>query len=125
MLNKVLVIEDNEEILDTRIEFLTIYGIKQERIIGSTDPIDALDLFNKDKYSIDLVICDFYMPNSNGLELCEMMKSNSPDLMIIIQSADLNLNIENVKVADSILYKPFKYEKFKIAIDSVIESKKD
>ena len=49
MLNKVLVIEDNEEFLDTIVEYLILFGFKENRIIASTNPIEALDLFNKEK----------------------------------------------------------------------------
>jgi CheY-like chemotaxis protein len=123
MLNKVLVIDDSQEMVDMLKEYLSLYGLMEDQIFISKDPIEALEIFRLNKRHISLVICDYYMPKSNGAELCDILKSNQPNLKIILTTGDSNIKLENFQNIDYVLHKPFDYNVFVKAIEGQIFSK--
>ena len=110
MINNVLIIEDDKDMQDLVVSFLTLYGLKENRILLASDPIEGLEIFRNRKDEISLVICDYYMPKSNGAELCEILKKNQSHTPIILQTGDLNIQLKDIKFVDSVLHKPYKYE---------------
>lgn len=56
-------------------------------------PIQALETFVADPYAFDLVITDYLMPHSTGLELAEDIHALRPDLPVILTTGNVN-NIE-------------------------------
>jgi len=51
---------------------------------ASTDPIDALSLFQSDPYRFDLVITDMTMPHMTGDHLAERILSVRPEIPVIL-----------------------------------------
>lgn len=112
MINKVLIVEDDSEVQDLLVNYLQLYGLKENKILMASDPVEGLEIFKNEKNLISLVICDYYMPKSNGAELCEIIKRNQPHTPILLQTGDLNINKKSLKSVDSILHKPYEYETF-------------
>jgi CheY-like chemotaxis protein len=117
MINKILIIEDDVDMQEMLVSFLTLYGMKKNRILLASDPIQGLDLFKSNKEEISIVVCDYYMPKSNGAELCEIIKKNQAHTPIILQTGDINIQLKDNKYVDSVLHKPYTYE----ALIDVIE----
>jgi CheY-like chemotaxis protein len=123
MLNKVLVIDDNQDMVDMIYEYLSLYGLRKDQIFVSNDPIEALEIFRVNKDGISLVICDYYMPKSNGAELCDILKSNQPNLKIILTTGDSNIKLESFKIIDDLIHKPFDYDEFVKVLEGQIFDK--
>ena len=125
MLSKVLVIDDNQDMVDLLDEYLSLYGLRKDQIFLSKDPIEALEIFRLNKQHISLLICDYYMPKSNGAELCDILKSNQPNLKSILTTGDQNLKLENFKNIDYVLHKPFDYDAFvEVVVDQIFSKPK-
>ncbi|MBT4791354.1 MAG: response regulator [Halobacteriovoraceae bacterium] len=118
MIDGVLIIDDNEEMIDTLKSFLEIYGLPSYKVFVSLDPMDGLEIFRQQKDIISLVICDYYMPKSNGAELCEIIKKNKPSISVILHTGDHNIRLENLNFIDYVLHKPYDYDAIKEVIDA-------
>ena len=53
----------------------------------ASDGKEGLDLFNKHKDNIDLIITDINMPNMNGLDMCNKIREINHNIPIIITTA--------------------------------------
>jgi len=78
---KILLVDDEEEILEVLSELLTALGIE---VIKATLPSKALELFQKHQNEIGIVITDLGMPEISGFELAEKLKRINPSVPIIL-----------------------------------------
>ncbi|MGL5767601.1 MAG: response regulator transcription factor, partial [Sarcina sp.] len=104
MIKKILIAEDNQEIIDVLTLYLESDGFQ---VLKVNNGEDALEIVKKNK--VDLAILDIMMPKMNGYNLTKKIRGFS-DIPIIILSAKnqdtdkiLGLNIG----ADDYLTKPF------------------
>ena len=80
---KVLIVDDEREIVESLKKFLEMEGGFE--VLGETDPERALELIGRE--NIQLVLCDIVMPGMDGLEFLETAKSMNGLLQIIMMSA--------------------------------------
>jgi len=59
------------------------------------NPMDLLEVFDRDPQSIDMVITDFEMPQLRGNELIKRLRELKPDLKIVVISAWLDSSTED------------------------------
>ena len=78
----VLCVDDTPYVLQMLDMFLTAVGY---RAVPASNGREALELANKTK--LDAVIVDFEMPDLNGLEVAQILKSAHPMLPILMYSA--------------------------------------
>ena len=71
----ILVAEDTREVLEFVVDMLEAYGY---RVLSAKDGIQALELFNREMSSIDLVMLDVVMPKMGGREVYERIKQIKP-----------------------------------------------
>lgn len=83
----ILLIDDNPDFREVFKVSLEQAGIRRN-ILEASDPIEALEVFNKNRHKIQIVICDFYMPVQNGNELIEMIKSLESAVVCCLISGD-------------------------------------
>lgn len=119
---KILIVEDNNELreflADSLKESYTVFKAENGKI--------ALDII--DKENIDVIISDIIMPELDGLELCNIVKSNTAfshiPLILLSAKTDTPTKIEGLKKgADVYLEKPFSTEQLKAQINSIIENR--
>lgn len=79
---KILVVEDNA---DMRELFCTVLSDGGYTAIPAVDGIDALEIM--DREYIDLIIADIMMPNMDGYELINSLRSAEYELPIVIVTA--------------------------------------
>ena len=102
--SKVLLVDDEEQFLDTLTQRLEIRGLKVEAVTGGEEALDMVE----DK-KIDAVILDLAMPGIDGIETLRLLKAKQPDLQIIMLTgkATVKSGIEAMKLgAADFLEKP-------------------
>jgi DNA-binding NtrC family response regulator len=102
--SKVLLVDDEEQFLDTLTQRLEIRGLTVEAVTGGEE---ALDMVGDKK--IDAVILDLAMPGIDGIETLRLLKAKQPDLQIIMLTgkATVKSGIEAMKLgATDFLEKP-------------------
>jgi CheY-like chemotaxis protein len=79
----ILLVDDEGIILDVGKEMLSVLGYS---VITAGGGKEALALFTEKWEEIDLVILDMIMPDMNGGEAYDSMKSIDPDVKILLSS---------------------------------------
>ncbi len=104
---KILVVDDEEEILNLLRKYLEKAGFNN--VVTMSDPEKALELMQKELYKIALL--DIKMPKMDGIELLEKVKDINPLCNIIMVTAysDLNNVVDCIaRGAVDFISKPFK-----------------
>ena len=82
--NRILLIEDEVDLLDMFAEQLTADGYQVDKF---ADPIQACSHFEKNPIKYRLIISDLRMPSMTGLELIKKINKINIDVKIILMSA--------------------------------------
>ena len=117
-----LLIEDNEELR----EFLKKRFLKEYNVVEAPDGI--LGLNQAFETVPDLVICDVMLPNKNGLEVTEALKSDlrtSHIPVVLLTAKDtVEQKIEGIQSgADLYVTKPFSYQYLHERVKGLIKSR--
>ena len=118
-MNRVLIVDDEEEIRWTLSEFLKDNG---HETVEASNGIEALELFKNEKPSV--VLLDLKMPGIDGIECMEQMKSIDPDVPIVMITAhgDVPTAVKAVKLgAYDFMLKPPNLDILVMAIQRAIE----
>jgi DNA-binding response OmpR family regulator len=102
-MHKILVVDDDKNIVSMITEFLKIYDMK---VIQAFDGKEAIELLDE---SIQLVILDINMNALNGIEVCKMIRQNYsiPILFLSANSAQHDKVLGLGVGADDYITKPF------------------
>lgn len=105
MLKKILVLDDNQDILDIVHETLAYENFEVKSISKSEDVMPYIESF-----SPSLVILDYRVSGANGGEICRAIKADPRfgSIPVIIFSAYINADSELFAYGcDAIINKPF------------------
>lgn len=122
-LKTILLVEDNQEVL---MAMTSVIGIKYN-VVTARDGSEALAI-SKEKM-VDLILADYQMPNMNGDELCQAIRSDMrlSHIPIIIISAysskEYKMKAFNAG-ADAYVLKPFDTPLLLAQIRSIIENRR-
>lgn len=118
---KVLVVEDNKQLIEDLSEFLTINGFIVEQAQTYGEAIDKTAI-----YQYDVVLIDLGLPDGNGLDLIPIIRQDRPDTSILILTANDGIDYK-VKAlewgADDYLTKPFHKAELNARIHSILRRK--
>lgn len=116
---KLLVIDDNEEILESITNFLRK---KNYSVVTAKSGLDGLKLFEADLDEIALVVTDIVMPNITGVAITTMIK-NMKDIPIIAITGygEQPEALAKEAHADLILEKPFKLDTLESHIKKLLD----
>ena len=78
--HRILIIEDNEEILQALTNFLRK---KNYTVAAATNGLDGLKLYESAADNFDLVITDLVMPNISGVAVISIIKKKNPNIPVI------------------------------------------
>ena len=112
---RVLVIDDEPQILYLMKVFLQDEGFE---VSVCNNPSKVVSVINEEK--IDAVVCDFLMPQKNGLECIQAIrKEKGRDIPVVIATAVHNLDIEKVREAggNDLVRKPIDFTKLASILD--------
>lgn len=102
---KLLVVEDNEELLDIIIVTMVKENYQCEKVSTFSEADEKIHL-----YTYDIIIIDINLPDGSGLDLIKLAKKIEPTCGIIVISArnSLDNKIEGLDIgADDYITKPF------------------
>lgn len=119
---KILLIEDNEDLLD----FLANDLMNDYHVLKSTDGNHALKILIDE--NVQLILSDVMMPEMDGFMLCEKIKTNieTSHIPVILLTAKTSLTskIEGLESgADAYIGKPFSMDHVKVQIKNLINNR--
>lgn len=103
--SKILIVDDDSEMLDLIAEHFSIFGFKVLKANSGNEAIQALS-----EHDVNIIISDIHMEEGNGLELLQAVKKNNvfkPNFYFISGFADHNLKEVLSIGADGLFFKPF------------------
>jgi signal transduction histidine kinase len=104
----VLLVEDEEGVRDLALEFLRTDGY---RVLVAKDGSEALEMVERERESIHVLVTDVVMPKMRGTELAQRLKRFLPGLKIVYMSGYLQHESRTPSHEDSaFLQKPFSRE---------------
>lgn len=118
---KILVVEDDNQIQELIVEFLS----SQDYIVETAnDGVEGYEKFKEGEY--DLVILDVMMPRLDGHSLCKMIKSVDKEVSVIFLTAlgDEGNEIKGFDLkADDYISKPFSFNILIKRVEAVLRRK--
>ena len=106
----VLVVEDNQQVLDTTLKVLARYGY---RTLAARNGDEAARVGRDFEGKIHLLVTDVIMPGMNGKELAERLRAERPDMKVLFMSGyTQNIIVQKGILPGDIHYiqKPFSLE---------------
>ena len=119
----ILLADDESRILQINRLFLEKQGYT---VYTASDGQSALELFEKKSYAIELCVLDVMMPNIDGLSLCQRIKSQHPEVKVIIltaRSEDEDQLAAFEHLADDYVPKPYSIEVLLKRIEKLLPMK--
>ena len=118
----ILIVDDESMILDTNQQLLSRLGYT---VLSASSGEEALDVFEKYRDDIDLIIIDMIMPGMSGRELHDRLKTSKPDIRTLLCSGySLNENAKEImdQGCSGFLQKPFKINELSSTIKAILQS---
>ncbi|MDH5228735.1 MAG: response regulator [Gammaproteobacteria bacterium] len=125
MQEKILIVEDDEDVLNMHELLISKLGYQSIPASNGSSALTTLDCDQE----IRLILCDINMPDINGYDLCKDIKSNEnlKDIPLVFVSAltDIEEKIRGYEAgADDYIEKPIEENVLKYKIKSLLDSEK-
>ena len=107
---RILVVDDEDIIRYLAVDMLTSLGYET---LPAEDGLEAVEIFEKEKDAIDLVLLDLIMPNLGGAETFRRLKDIDPAIPIILISGYTQDEVSQELLdegARGFIQKPYKFE---------------
>ncbi len=93
MLKNILIVDDDQDFIDLYTAFLG----KEFQIHAVTSLKECLSFLAKNPFKIDLILCDIFMPESDGFEVFDYLRSKKEYSFypIVFKTSSLNQNVLN------------------------------
>lgn len=121
---RVLIVDDNEDILSTFYEFFNSMGYE---VKTASDGFAALKVLREKPDFFDCLITDLVMPNISGVGLITIVKKEYPALKIIAMTGygDQPGALASEAEADIVLFKPIDLFKIEEKLTDLLGKTKD
>lgn len=115
-MTKILIVEDEEAISDLIKMSLTKAGYHCEQAM---DGLEAADCIENNNY--DLIFLDIMLPEINGYELLEYIKTKETPVIFITAMGELNDRVKGLRAgADDYITKPFEMIELLARVETVL-----
>lgn len=115
-MTKILIVEDEEAISDLIKMSLTKAGYHCEQAM---DGLEAADCIENNNY--DLILLDIMLPEINGYELLEYIKTKETPVIFITAMGELNDRVKGLRAgADDYITKPFEMIELLARVEMVL-----
>jgi DNA-binding NtrC family response regulator len=121
-LNRVLIVDDNKDILSTFYEFFNSMNYEVQTAV---DGLAALKILKEQSKNFDCLITDLVMPNISGVGLISIVKKEFPDMKIIAMTGygDQPGALASEAEADIVLFKPVDLFKIENTVSKLLNIK--
>ena len=121
--SKILVVEDNEELLALMLQVLS----KNYHVFTAKNGKQAMNIIMKEK--LDLVVSDVMMPIMDGIELTKQLKSDKrfwqlPVILLTAKNKEEDKTEAYAVGADAYITKPFKFDELEVRINALLANRK-
>ncbi|MFO7657965.1 MAG: sigma-54 dependent transcriptional regulator [Bacteroidales bacterium] len=119
-MKKILIIDDDSYICNLLVNYLQQKEFKAE---GTISGLKGIRLIEKENF--DLILCDYRLPDSDGLKILQHVKSRNPSLPVIIMTAyaDVKMAVKLIKAgAFDYVTKPIHPDEILQIVNRAIES---
>ena len=121
--SKILVVEDNEELLALMLQVLS----KNYHVFTAKNGKQAMNIIMKEE--LDLVVSDVMMPIMDGIELTKQLKSDKsfwqmPIILLTAKNKEEDKTEAYAAGADAYITKPFKFEELEVRINALLANRK-
>ena len=113
-INKIIVIDDEPEIVEIFSVFLDSRGFEVDSFTSGEDGLEALK-----KSNYDLVLTDKKMPFVSGMEIIEYVEEYSPDSIIFMITGDEGTTVLFKNKKSQVLIKPIGLIDLGVEIDKL------
>lgn len=119
----ILLVDDEEELISAGQLSLKMLGYD---VLVANDGNRALEIFEKDKERVDLVILDMIMPGKGGGEVFDKLREMKPDVKVLLSSG-YSLEGEAQEImnrgCEGFIQKPFALDTLSLKLFEVLERK--
>jgi CheY-like chemotaxis protein len=106
LIEKILVVEDDEEFREILMEVLPEMGYKPVGVSTAEEAIRSIK-----EHPVDVVLCDYLLPTMSGADLLHEVKAMNPEtLVVMITGYPPSLDGHTFTSADGYLMKPFRFD---------------
>ena len=121
--SKILVVEDNRELLNLMLQVLG----KRYHVFTAKNGKQAIGVIQKE--NLDLVVSDVMMPVMDGIGLVRYLKADRsfwqlPVILLTAKNRDEDQNEAYSVGADAYITKPFRFEDLEVRIDALLVNRK-
>ncbi len=120
---KILLIDDEPEILDCLSAALALKGFTSKQFC---DPREAIETYKREKF--DVVITDFKMSEMNGIDVVEALRAHDPNACVIIISGyaeNYKAEMEENEGVYTVFQKPMELRKLLDTLYKIEEELRD
>ncbi len=120
---KILIIDDDSYICNLLVKYLEQNGYRAE---GTIDGKKGMQLIEKQKF--DLVLCDFRLPDTDGLKILQHVKLKRPATPVVIMTAyaDIKMAVTLIKAgAFDYVTKPIQPEEIQQIVKRAIAAREE
>ncbi len=116
---KLLVVDDDRELVEGLAEFLVERGY---RVIQAASGDEALAVLGREP--VDLVVLDLQMPGLSGLDVLKRLRANHPETKAVVLTAHAEMEKEARSVGcDEFLTKPFTLGQLTFLVQGLLSEK--
>jgi len=122
MAYKLLIIEDNEDVLNTLNKF---FQAKKFEVTVAANGLDGLKIIETRGEEFDLIITDLIMPNISGVGIISIVKEKMPQLPVVAITGwgEHPEALAREANADIVLEKPIELDKLNQIISDLITNR--
>ena len=105
---RILAIDDSSDFLMILKELLEPQGFE---VCTYTNPVKALEMFQREKDKFHLVLLDYYMPQLDGTKTFEWLRKLNPHVKVLVCSGADELRLRQMQAQhpiDGYIHKPFR-----------------
>jgi len=118
----ILMVDDEDMVLDVGTQLLKSLGYS---VLEARDGMEAIDIYQKNNGTIDMVFLDIVMPGMSGRDTYDRLREINPDIKVLLSSGyDIDTQATEIldRGANSFIQKPFALKDLSQKIKKIMET---